>query len=443
MEAVSHTETQPQVIVPQKPNKCLSRPRSRKVLWIEEGVGVRNSLKSMSKNEQTTSVADALAAAELTAPRALKTNVSETETQSTKASTVDEVPALETSPSFQSTASNGEDEPTSETTHSLSSEIHWIAPKQLEINPLSDNIYGSDVPTALLASITENGIKSPLIVAKASMRVISGNTRLRVAKQLSLEKVPILFIEGQISDEEEQNLVLSHNVARDKTNEMRVREYRCYLDIEKELTRQRVAAGKKRSATVPNLAHSKSRDVAADKVGGAHSSLETGLKVLKTMDKLTAEGKTEEAARLRDILNANGYSPAKNLAVNQGWLVEDSQKKAKRSKAKANPEPRESTSAVLEPSRRPDQVEEQSPAAQEELQGDSNPSGSESEERIPQQDIDPRVPDTVLKAFDEIEAFLRGEHAAVLSDDLRMQIGVRLGKLNAAAICEGITIKAI
>lgn len=397
----------------------------------------------MSKNEKTNSVADALAAPELTAPRAFNIMVSETETQNTKASAVDAVPAIEPSPSSKDTASNREDEPTSEMPHSLSSEIHWIAPEQLELNPLSDNIYGSDVPAAVLASIAENGITSPLVVSKTSMRVISGNTRLRAALQLSQTQVPVLFVEGELTVEEEQNLVLSHNVARDKTNEMRVREYRCYLDIEKELTRQRVAAGKNRSAAVPNLAPSKSRDVAADKVGGAHSSLETGLKVVKTMDKLTAEGKTEEAARLRNVLNANGYSPAKNLAVNQGWLVEDSQKQAKRSKAEANPEPRETPSAVLEPSRRPDQVEEQSTAAQEKLERDPNPTCSNSEESIPQQDIDPQVLDPVLKAFDEIEAFLGGEHAAMLSDEQRMQIGVRLGKLNAAAICEGIIIKAV
>ena len=358
----------------------------------------------MSTNEKTTSVADALAAAELTVPRAA-----------------------------------GEIQP--DCTPSLSAEIHWVEPDKLHLNPLSDNIYGSDVPAALLASITENDIQSPLIVAKVSMKVISGNTRLRVAQQLSKVKVPVLFVETDLTGEEEQNLVLSHNVSRDKTNEIRVREYECYLDIERELAKQRVAAGKKGAATVPNLAPSKSRNVAADKVGGSHSSLETGLKVVKAIDKLTSDGKIQEASRLRKVLNENGYSPAKNLAVNQGWLVEDSPKVAKRSKSAALPDP--VPAAVLEASFKTDLVKATSLEEQEVPHG-----GSElAPETVVEGDVlqhcaDSQALDGLFKAFEEIEAFLLGEDVARLSEGLKMQIGERLGKINAAAICDGITIKA-
>jgi hypothetical protein len=55
---------------------------------------------------------------------------------------------------------------------------------------------------------------------------------------------------------------------------------------------------------------------------------------------------------------------------------------------------------------------------------------------------DSQALDGLFKAFEEIEAFLLGEDVARLSEGLKMQIGERLGKINAAAICDGITIKA-
>ena len=50
--------------------------------------------------------------------------------------------------------------------------------------------------------------------------------------------------------------------------------------------------------------------------------------------------------------------------------------------------------------------------------------------------------DALFKAFDEIAAFLSGEDVALLSEELKVRIGARLGTVNALAICEGITIKA-
>ncbi len=355
----------------------------------------------MSSNEKTTVVADALSAIELAAPRA----------------------ACEIPPDCDT---------------SLAARIHWVEPDKLHLNTLSDKIYGRDIPVALLASITENDIQAPLIVAKLSMTVISGNTRLRVAQQLSKEKVPVIFVETDLTREEEQNLVLSHNVSRDKTNEMRAREFGCYLQIEKELARQRAATGRIAASKVPNLAPTKSRTIAADKVGASHGSLETGLKVVTTIDRLVADGKGAEAERLRKVLNENGYSPAKNLAVNQRWLVEDKRKVAKRSKSSALPAP--DPLAVLEPASIPDLLNATSFEAQEAFEGGSDEAfevgdrqdGNDSQEQY-----------AVFKAFEEIEAFLQGAEVFLLSEASKMKIGERIGKINSAAICAGITIKAI
>jgi hypothetical protein len=132
--------------------------------------------------------------------------------------------------------------------------MHWLESNTLQANPLSESIYGDAMTDSIRASVREDGIQSPLVVCKNGLKVISGNTRLRVAKELGITKVPVLFVECELTSEEEQNLVLSHNVAREKTNEMKVREYRCYLEIEKGQAKQRAAEGKKGPVKVPNLA---------------------------------------------------------------------------------------------------------------------------------------------------------------------------------------------
>ena len=319
--------------------------------------------------------------------------------------------------------------------------MHWLEPDTLQANPLSELIYGNAMTDSLRASVREDGIQSPLVVCKDGLKVISGNTRLRVAKELGMAKVPVLFVEGELTSEEERNLVLSHNVAREKTNEMKVREYQCYLEIEKGQAKQRAEGVKKGSVKVPNLAPAKSRDVAADKVGGTHSSLQTGLKVVEAIDRLTADGRVDEATRLRKVLNENGYSPAKNLAVSQLWLAKNKSKGELGSKSAENSEP--APSAILEPSPTPAVGKGTTTEPQEAPQAGSELATERAQEAgVPQHGVESQVLDALFKAFDEIAAFLSGEDVALLSEELKVRIGARLGTVNALAICEGITIKA-
>jgi hypothetical protein len=325
--------------------------------------------------------------------------------------------------------------------HSLPDKVHWIEPHTLHAHPLSESIYGSDLPQSVLASVKEEGICSPLIVSKGKMQVISGSTRLKVAQKLNMKAVPVLFLDQQLTSEEEQDLLLKYNVTRDKTNEIRVREFKCYLEIEKGLAQHRVPVPKNDTAQVPNLAPKKSRDVAAEKVGASHSSLQNGLKAVEAIDRLTREGKFEDANRLRRVLNENGYSQAKNLAVNQCWITEEKPKLDKQSKAAAKAD--RAPSAVLEalPSAAPTQGA--SKGAEDANPKDSDPaSGNATDQPVLQQVIDQQGFNKLLNAFDEIEAFLSGTDAAGLSSEQKNQIGTRIMKLNKAAACEGISLRA-
>jgi len=73
--------------------------------------------------------------------------------------------------------------------------------------------------------------------------------------------------------------------------------------------------------------------------------------VVEAIDRLTADGRVAEAMRLRKVLNENGYSPAKNLAVSQLWLAKDKSKGELGAKSAENSEP--APSAELDPSPAP------------------------------------------------------------------------------------------
>lgn len=394
----------------------------------------------MSKNEKTTTCADALASNGLIYTRAIRSEAPENQEDGEGKGAVGAAPLSEENPAGENGIGEGLLESSPACKPLLSAGMHWLEPQTLQANPLSESIYGNGMTDSLMASVREDGIQSPLVVRRNGLKVISGNTRLKVAQELGMPKVPVLFLEGELTSEEEQNLMLSHNVAREKTNEMRVREYSCHLAIAKELAKKRIAASRKVSAKGPNLAPAKSRDVAADKVGVSHSSLETGLKVVEAIDKLTIDGRVDEAARLRNVLNKNGYSPARNLAVSQRWLVEDSSRSEKSSRSSANSEP--TPSATLEPSPTPDSVDDATNEADEACRGSSKPASERAKEAGVPAGIDSQALDALFKAFDEIEAFLSGEDVALLSEEFKVRIGARLGALNVAAICEGITIKA-
>jgi hypothetical protein len=160
----------------------------------------------MSTNEKTASVVDTLAAAELITTGALNSQTSKSAEQRIKQASVDETSLVESGCGVQKTGTNEECIKNNIVKIPLSPKIYWVETEKLQLNPLSDNIYGSDVPATLLASIKENDIRSPLIVSKSTMKVLSGNTRLRVAQQLSKEKIPVLFVEANLTEEDEQNL---------------------------------------------------------------------------------------------------------------------------------------------------------------------------------------------------------------------------------------------
>lgn len=298
-----------------------------------------------------------------------------------------------------------------------------VAVNTLKINPASDKIYGTEIPESLVSSIEEEGIQSPLIVCKNSRRIISGNTRLRIAQKLLISEVPVIFLSGEISELEECNLILHHNVAREKSREMLVREYLEFQRVEIELGKERrkVRGKDKGLGKVPNL-EPKSRNKAAERVGQSATSLDTGAKVLEVIENLSKHGRHNEGNRLREVLNEKGFSPALNLARAKKW-TEDLPDEAKKRRA-SNPPVNGSPVRISQSDTPP--LEPDSSGVQR--ASDLDPNADSVDVREWQKELE-----HASAAGEQVERFLRGDVPSRMTSEERERFGDLLGRINVAA----------
>lgn len=189
-------------------------------------------------------------------------------------------------------------EPTIPTT--LGGRVENVAIEELRPSDRSREIYGGDVPLALLKSIEAEGIKTPLSVT-AQGKVLSGNSRYRAALALHLHTVPVIRVPDPVSRTRETVEVLTANAGRVKSNEQMTREFLAWLEIEK--------------LNVGVEDGEKTRHRAAARVGVGASSLEKGVAIIRTIDSLIREGETQQAQDLRRELNEKGFQPAMQRAI--------------------------------------------------------------------------------------------------------------------------------
>lgn len=87
--------------------------------------------------------------------------------------------------------------------------IEQIATAKLKPAPYNPRRIKPEVLEMLKRSMTEYGINPPLIVNRKNMRVVGGNQRLRAAKELGLETVPVAFVNLGTPEEKALNLALN------------------------------------------------------------------------------------------------------------------------------------------------------------------------------------------------------------------------------------------
>lgn len=321
--------------------------------------------------------------------------------------------------------------------------VEFVKTDTLKPHPLSERIYGAAEHPSLRASVDDVGIQTPLMVSKGSGYVLSGNSRLAVAKALELEEVPVIYRADDLTPEEEEDLVITGNAGREKNREMRAREYRELKRIEIALGKLRKPAAE-RNGTGPNLDPTvkKSRHKAAERIGESASTLDKGLKVVEAADMLKAKGKTDEAKALLSVLNAESYDAAFIFAQKER-VIPATQKRVVAAPAAvpegiqvpaANPKPVKPEDIAAEPKAKAEDAEESSPVV---------PSIDAREVRAPDRKSDP-IEDVALaveKAGEHLDAvvtFLRSEVVSQMTKEQKAGIGKYIGMVNRSAANAGI-----
>jgi DNA modification methylase len=103
--------------------------------------------------------------------------------------------------------------------------VELVATSTININIEKDELYAVDKAyEGLKISIETFGIKEPLIIEKESNVVIAGNRRLKVAKELGLPIIPVIFRE--LGDKDRKIVYITHENQREKTYSQYLAEYK-------------------------------------------------------------------------------------------------------------------------------------------------------------------------------------------------------------------------
>ena len=210
-----------------------------------------------------------------------------------------------------------------------------MAVDQLRQHPLIAEIYGrfSAEEDSLLESVKSQGVLSSLLVTPDGT-VLAGAERLRVAQLLGLEEVPVRVREFTDADEIEQ-VVIESNVARRKTTEQRIREYRHPKRLEAEKAAKRQGTRTDLLKNLPGSDAGNARDLAAAKVNWSGRTAEKGARVLGVIEERAEAGANmHEAEELRDTPRRRSIDAAHQKAVEFGWIDDlGARKKAERNGA--------------------------------------------------------------------------------------------------------------
>jgi DNA modification methylase len=105
--------------------------------------------------------------------------------------------------------------------------VEWVETSSIKKNDVKEKIYSVDKAyDSLKISIEHFGIKEPLIVEKGTNVVISGNRRLKVATELGLPSIPVIFRELKADANLKKIVYVTHEIQREKTYSQYLAEYR-------------------------------------------------------------------------------------------------------------------------------------------------------------------------------------------------------------------------
>jgi len=191
-----------------------------------------------------------------------------------------------------------------------------VDPNNLKNHLMNIEIYGDKKNEEVIESIRKKGIITPLVITSDNV-IISGHTRNQSAKILGLKEVPVL-IRFDLTDELDiREAIIEANRQREKSTEVKAREFQFLKEIEAERAAIRMKTGKPTDPSEnfhKGQESGRSSDLAAAKVGMKGRTADKAAEVVKVIDELEAEGETEQAEELRQTLNKSVSGAAKKIS---------------------------------------------------------------------------------------------------------------------------------
>ena len=189
-------------------------------------------------------------------------------------------------------------------------------------HPKNKEIYGDTADEDLMRSVKEHGVLTPLTVT-ASGVVVSGHRRLVAARAAKLAEVPVTPF-GSEDDLDIVEALIESNRQRSKSNEQVGREANELTTVIAARERRgRPNSGSRNSGDIARISAGArtTRAQVAAKLGVGQKKAEEARRVVQAMDQLAADGKTQEAERLRQTLNGRSVHRAYTQAERDGYIA--------------------------------------------------------------------------------------------------------------------------
>jgi len=127
------------------------------------------------------------------------------------------------------------------------SDVFQVEPGDLKDNDLNPELFQEETPEyfqTLEGDIKERGILVPLIARKDGV-LLAGHNRLVIARRLGLARVPVQYLESELTPDQERALVIKDNLFRRQlTQEDRLRLYKVLIPDFDELIQKETRGAK-------------------------------------------------------------------------------------------------------------------------------------------------------------------------------------------------------
>jgi ParB-like chromosome segregation protein Spo0J len=181
------------------------------------------------------------------------------------------------------------------------SDIQFVSPAKLKENPLNTDFFreeSADYFAKLRADVEQRGIIVPLVVKKDDT-LLAGHNRLRVARELGIENVPVQYVLEGLSATSEREFIIKDNLYRRHFSGAEwIDLYRkMYPDFDEQITQETRGGGRKWNKTENSvlLKPASGNASAATRLTAEKIASDTGQKLSAVQKQLTKYKREKQA----------------------------------------------------------------------------------------------------------------------------------------------------